>query len=110
MMVGDLSALSSWMTLSWSLAGGKAPVTRVEKLFSSHLRISQQFLREDTPGSRVDKADWLLAGEIVQPAKDGSVGVQLVTVTSDCKHINHLDWSAMNMRCIQVLACLLFMG
>ena len=63
MMVGDLSALSSWMTLSWSLAGGKAPVTRVEKLFSSHLRISQQFLREDTPGSRVDKADWLLGRE-----------------------------------------------
>ena len=55
-----LSALSSWMTESWSLAGGKAPVTKVEKLFSSHFRISQQFFRDDTPGSLVDKADWLL--------------------------------------------------
>ena len=48
------------MTESWSLAGGKAPVTKVEKLFSSHFRISQQFFRDDTPGSLVDKADWLL--------------------------------------------------
>jgi hypothetical protein len=38
------------------LAGGKAPVTRVEKVFSSHFKISQQFFRLDTPESRVDRA------------------------------------------------------
>ena len=38
-------------------------MTRVEKLFSSHFRISQQFFKEDTPGSLVDNADWLLHGQ-----------------------------------------------
>ena len=38
-------------------------MTRVEKLFSSHFSISQQFFKEDTPGSLVDNADWLLHGQ-----------------------------------------------
>lgn len=58
----NLWALSSWITESWSLALGKAPVTKVEKDFSSHLRISQQFFRLETPESLVDRAlcdlDW----------------------------------------------------
>ncbi len=39
------------MIESWSLAGGKAPVTRVENDISSHFIISQQFFKLETPVS-----------------------------------------------------------
>ena len=66
-------------------------MTRVEKLFSSHFRISQQFFKEDTPGSLVDNADWLLHGR--NEFSEFSKNV-----------VQNLDWRAMNMRWIQVLA------
>ena len=65
-------------------------MTRVEKLFSSHFKISQQFFKEDTPGSLVDNADWLLHGQN--------------EFSEFLKEMQNLDWRAMNMRWIQVLA------
>ena len=67
-------------------------MTRVEKLFSSHFRISQQFFKEDTPGSLVDNADWLLHGQ------------NEFSEFSKINVVPNLDWRAMNMRWIQVLA------
>jgi hypothetical protein len=52
------------------LAGGKAPVTTVLKLFSSHFRISQQFFRLDTPVSRVDRALWRRKKELLTKTND----------------------------------------
>jgi hypothetical protein len=55
------------------LAGGKAPVTTVLKLFSSHFRISQQFFRLDTPVSRVDRALWRQKKELLNSHKNDAI-------------------------------------
>lgn len=49
--------LSSFKTASWSLAQGKADVTRVKNVLFSHFKISQQFFKLETEESLELKAD-----------------------------------------------------